>query len=88
MAAKYTTPMLAAALLALACSGDATAPPANRAPVASGEIPAQRLAGPGDTLSVDLSGYFNDPDGDSLTFEASRSPRRLSGWTWRERWRA
>ena len=75
MPTKHTAPLLAAALLALACSGDATAPvpPANEAPVATGEMPAQRLAGPGDTLSVDVAAYFDDPDGDPLTFAAASS---------------
>ena len=75
MATKHTAPMLAAALLALACSGDATAPDSlpNRAPAATGEIPAQRLAGPGDSLSVDLAAHFDDPDGDALAFAAASS---------------
>lgn len=70
-------------LLTLACSVDATAPVdpeppvsatvANRAPMASGEIPAQRLAGPGDTLSVDMAAHFTDPDGNALTFAAASS---------------
>ena len=72
---------LAALLLATACSGDATAPDpatvepqpqplaANRAPVATADsIPAVRLPGPGEAVGVAVGAYFNDPDGDALTF--------------------
>ena len=74
---------LAALLLAVACTGDATAPdparvepelpapPANRAPEAAGEIPAQRLPGPGEAVAVAVGAYFADPDGDTLTFAAA-----------------
>ena len=76
MAMKHPAPRLAAVLLALACSGDATAPdpapPANRAPVARGEIPAQVVT-EGAPVELDVSGYFEDPDGDSLTFAATSS---------------
>ena len=84
---KQPWPRLAAALLALACSGDATAPnpyqvdpepqppPANRAPVASGKMPAQRLRGPEEPTHVEVGvlGYFTDPDGDPLSFAAASS---------------
>ena len=43
----------------------------NRAPVVSVPPPDQRLAGPGRTVVLDVSGFFSDPDGDSLAFEAS-----------------
>ena len=46
--------------------------PANRTPVAVGAIPARELA-IFDTVTVDLSGYFNDPDGDRLVYAASTS---------------
>lgn len=76
MATRHAAPRLAAVLLALACSGDATAPdpapPANRAPVARGEIPAQVVT-EGAPAALDGSGYFDDPDGDSLTFAATSS---------------
>ena len=73
---------LAVLVLAAGCSGDATAPdpppveaqsPANRAPVLSGEIPGQRLPGPGEAVSVSVSSYFADADGDPLTFAAFSS---------------
>ena len=78
---------LAALLLAAACSGDATAPdpasidpepqppapPANRAPVAAGEIPAQSLVDEEILTFVDVLGTFTDPDGDSLQFNAESS---------------
>ena len=44
----------------------------NRAPSAVGTIPAMTLA-PGDTATVDASGYFTDPDGDALTYTATSS---------------
>ena len=44
---------------------------ANRAPQASGSIPAQTLTA--DTSRVDVAPYFNDPDGDPLTFTAASS---------------
>ena len=44
----------------------------NRAPEAADPIPDFELAA-GDTVTVDLSGYFSDPDGDPLTFAAGSS---------------
>lgn len=45
---------------------------ANRAPRAVGTIPEQTLD-PGNTVVVDVSGSFRDPDGDVLSYEASTS---------------
>ena len=47
-------------------------PESNRAPVAAGSIPAEEVPAT-DTVTVDLSGYFNDPDGDGLVYSASTS---------------
>ncbi len=79
---RFSSSAVVFAALAFACS-DATntpvppppppPPPANQAPAATGAIPAQRLSGPGDTTSIDAAGYFNDPDGDQLSFSASSS---------------
>ena len=44
---------------------------ANRPPQAAGSIPAQTLAA--DAGRVDVAPYFNDPDGDPLTFTAASS---------------
>ena len=44
----------------------------NQAPVATGSIPAQSLT-PGQSTQVDLAPFFNDPDGDALTYTASSS---------------
>ena len=45
---------------------------ANRSPRAVGTIPDQS-AEVGDTVSVDVEPYFNDPDGDDLTYAAASS---------------
>ena len=44
----------------------------NQAPVATGSVPAQSLT-PGQSTQVDLAPFFNDPDGDALTYTASSS---------------
>ena len=44
----------------------------NRAPVVVGAIPELALAA-GDTAGVEVSGYFTDPDGDALGYEAASS---------------
>ncbi len=43
----------------------------NRAPTTVGTIPDQTLDGRGFIGSVDVSGYFSDADGDSLTYTAT-----------------
>ena len=43
----------------------------NRAPVLSGEIPAQSLMAGVPPDEVDVSAYFTDPDGDALAFAAA-----------------
>lgn len=69
-------------LFVLACAacgndtttGAPTAPtaPTNRAPVAVGQIPDQRLNA-GESTTLDVAQYFNDPDGDTLTYGATSS---------------
>ena len=44
----------------------------NRAPETVGNIADLELLG-GDTVTIDVSGHFTDPDGDALTFEAITS---------------
>ena len=59
----------------VAACGDGTTGPAptpNRAPVASGAVPAQTAA-VGQTATVNVAAYFSDPDGDALTYGASSS---------------
>ena len=46
----------------------------NRAPVIVSFIPAQTLNVDGNAATVDLSSYFSDPDGDTLSYKASSSP--------------
>ena len=57
-----------------ACDKDGITGPdlANRAPEAVGTIPAQTI-GAGETVTVDVSPYFRDPDGDILTYSARTS---------------
>ncbi len=46
----------------------------NDAPVAVGRIPRQKVEIGGGTLDLELSGFFSDPDGDSLVYAAEPSP--------------
>ena len=48
-------------------------PPTNNAPTAVGTIPDQTVNVGGDSLTVDVSSYFSDPDGDTLTYTVSSS---------------
>ena len=66
-----------AAIAGIAACGDGTPDPVaptiqNQAPVATGTIPAQTVH-VGETASVDVSSYFNDPDGDALSYRATIS---------------
>ena len=58
-----------------ACGDTVTDPEIpNRTPVGVGTIPPQRLE-PGESVTVDVSSYFDDPDGDPLTYRsASKDP--------------
>ena len=47
-------------------------PPPNRAPTVTAAIPSDTVS-VGDSLIVDLSAHFRDPDGDTLTFSAQTS---------------
>lgn len=61
---------------AYSCGGDepvAPPPPANRPPMAIGTVPAARIF-VDESFTVDVSGYFTDPDGDRLTYDATVSP--------------
>ena len=50
----------------------------NRAPVAAGVIPPQTMI-MGESASVNVSSYFNDPDGDMLTYTAATSSAAVAG---------
>ena len=52
---------------------DMTVLPSNDAPVAVGVIPDQVLDEGGGPVTVDLTPFFDDPDGDALTFRAASS---------------
>ena len=47
-------------------------PPPNQAPTAVGSIAAQTVAA-GESVTVNVSSNFNDPDGDALTYSAATS---------------
>ena len=53
-------------------SAQVTVEAANRAPEAVGTIPAQTMSVDG-TVTVDLSAFFTDPDGNELSYEAESS---------------
>lgn len=62
-----------------ACGGDDSPDPGptepvdgNRAPTAVGEVPPVMLVA-GQSINVDVSPFFRDPDGDPLTYQASSS---------------
>ena len=84
--------LFGALLLMSACGGDggssvsspaapsvppAPAPPPNRVPTTSGQIPAQTIPAEtlaqGESVRVDVAEYFSDPDGDPLTYETTSS---------------
>ena len=54
------------------------AEPANRAPTAVGAVPPQTITA-GESASVNVSSYFNDPDGDVLTYAATTSSAAVAG---------
>ena len=57
------------------CGGDdlpVAPPPVNQAPIPVGSIPAQKVPAT-DTVTVDVSAYFNDPDNDRLVYSARTS---------------
>ena len=58
--------------LSAALSSALTVRPANRAPAIADTMPARTLTA-GVSLTVDLSAYFTDPDGDSLAYAAESS---------------
>ena len=51
--------------------------PANRPPRAEGTIPLQHLA-VGDSVALDASRYFSDPDGDALAYTAESSDEAVT----------
>ena len=71
---------LAAVMWVASCGGGdggttvtPTPPPTpNRAPAAVGSIAAQTITA-GESATVNVSSYFNDPDGDALTYTATTS---------------
>ena len=53
-------------------SASVTVQPANQAPVAVGEIAAQTITA-GQSVTIDVSSHFSDPDGDALSYAATSS---------------
>lgn len=81
--ASFATMILAACLGA--CGDSAPTPPprqepVNRAPVTVGSIAALVLTA-GDTTTLNVASYFNDPDGDALTYSASLSDSGVASAT-------
>ena len=68
---------VAAGLALCGCDGTVRTGPQNQAPVAVGTIPAQatRVA---DSTALDAAPYFNDPDGDALTYSAGSADLNLA----------
>ena len=58
--------------LTASLSASVTVGQANRAPVATGSVPAQSLT-VGQSVQVNVAPFFSDPDGDPLTYTASSS---------------
>ena len=52
--------------------------PTEQAPVAVGTISDITLTVAGDPATVDVAGYFNDPDGQTLTYSAQSSARTVA----------
>lgn len=73
-AARGALVVAAAWLLSTCGDGTEPGPPIddNRPPVANGTIPAQVLT-VGESVTVGLSGFFSDPDGDDLSYSAESS---------------
>lgn len=57
--------------LSVAASGNVTVMEPNRAPVPAVPVAPAQTAIVGDTLNVDVSPFFTDPDGDALTYSAT-----------------
>ena len=55
---------------------DATVAHRNRAPTLTDSIPEQ-VVDKGDTVTIDLASHFDDPDGDSIAYEAATSNELL-----------
>ena len=70
--------LLAAALAGLMAAACGESPVANRAPVATDDLSDAEMFG-GDSLTVDLAGHFEDPDGDALRYEAKTSAPAAAG---------
>lgn len=73
-AASRALVVATACLLSTCGDGTEPEPPIdeNRPPVANGTIPAQ-VVNVGESVTVGLSGFFSDPDGDDLSYSAESS---------------
>lgn len=68
----------AIAVVVVVHSCDGSKPQPNRPPQPVGSIPAQDVTAT-DTVKVDVSAYFDDPDGDQLTYNAISYDREVAG---------
>ena len=66
---------------AAACSESIVEAPPNRTPVAVGTIPSHSLAVGQAVPDLNLSEYFNDPDGDPLTYRATSTDPSVAAAT-------
>ncbi len=66
---------------AAACGESITEAPPNRTPAAVGTIPGQTLTVGQEAVRLDLSRYFNDPDGDPLTYRATSTDPSVAAAT-------
>ena len=62
---------------AAGCGEEPTRPPSNQPPIPVGSIPAVSFF-LGDSAKVPVSGYFNDPDGDALSYTAASSDEGIT----------
>ena len=63
--------------LSAAASANVTVMEPNRPPVANVPVVSPQTAVVGDTINLDVSPFFTDPDGDALTFSANSSNTSL-----------
>ena len=77
---RASVALVVVAWVAATCGGDGPTRPQpvpNRAPVTAGTIPAQVVT-VGQPVTVPVSAYFSDPDGDALSYTAASSDAEVA----------